>query len=556
VMRSREVMLVAVIACAALAAGQAPKTLQDGPIVRLDTGRIRGESIRADGKNVVAFLGVPFAAPPLGPLRWRPPQPVRSWTGVRDARRFAPACPQAQSLSYGARFDDQSEDCLYLNIWAGAADSRTTRPVMVWIHGGGNIIGGAGTVIYDGRHFAAAGVVLVSVQYRLGPLGYLAHPALTAEARERDGRAASGNYGLLDQIAALEWVRANIASFGGDRNRVTVFGESAGAADITHLLASPLSRGLFHRALAESGYFGESIPRLSESVGAVRSAHDTGLDVARRLGVERQDPAALRSLRALPVQKVQSIPMTIGRLGAGTGGAVRFGPIVDGYVLPRDPGDVWAEGRMQKVPFIAGSNLDDGSVFTRGLPIKSLPAYRLTMSLLFGAEVPRALEEFPANRAEDVPGAVRRVATIVAFRAPARRLVRAVEASGGQAWLYLFSRRPLGALAPGVGVVHGLEVPYVFATLADAGVVGALIGNTDRALSAEMLRRWVAFAETGSPNGRGEDLAGPATPSWPAYDRMDDQHLEFGEGVKVGRHLDRNACDLADEAAWRRRKGT
>jgi para-nitrobenzyl esterase len=555
-MRLRKVVLVVAVACAALAATQAPGPLQDEPIVRIHTGRIRGELIRADGKDVVAFLGVPFAAPPLGPLRWRPPQPVSPWTGVREARRFAPACPQAKGVSYGARFDDQSEDCLYLNIWTGAADTGTTRPVMVWIHGGGNIIGGAGTAIYDGRHFAAAGVVLVSVQYRLGFLGYLAHPALTAEALARDGRAASGNYGLLDQIAALEWVRDNIASFGGDRNCVTVFGESAGAADITHLMASPLSRGLFHRAIAESGYFGESVPRLSEAVGAVRSAHDAGLDVARRLGVEGQDGAALRSLRALTLQKVQSIPMTIGRLGSGTGDAVRFGPIMDGYVLPRDPGDVWAEGLMQRVPFVAGSNLDDGSVFTRGLTIEGLPAYRLTMRLLFGAEVTRALEEFPASSEKDVPRAIQRVATIVAFRAPARRLVRAAERAGGQAWLYLFSRNPLGSSAPGVGVVHGLEVPYVFGTLADAGVVGALTGNIDRALSDEMLRRWVAFAATGNPNGRDGTATAPATLSWPSYNRLEDEHFEFDDGAKVGQQLDRNACDLADEAAWRRRKGT
>lgn len=543
------------VVCAALVGGLAPSLSQEGPIVRLDAGRIRGELVSAEGTVLRVFLGIPFAAPPVGVLRWRPPQAVTPWKDVRDARRLAPACPQAPGLSYGARFNDQSEDCLYLNVWTGAKQAGERRPVMVWIHGGGNIIGGAGTPIYDGRHLASAGVVFVSIQYRLGPLGYLAHPALTAEARARDGRATSGNYGLLDQIAALAWVRDNIARFGGDKNRVTVFGESAGAADITHLMASPLARSLFHGAIAESGYFGENVPHLNEGVGTARSGHETGLDLARRLGIEGEGSAAVRALRALPLQKVQSIPMTIGRLGSGSEAAFRFGPIVDGYVLPRDPGEVWAEGRMHPIPFIAGSNLDDGSVFTRGQPIKGLPGYRLTMSALFGPEVERAMEVFPADSAEAVPTAVQRVATIVAFRAPARRLVRAIENSGGRAWLYLFSRNPLRALAPGAGVVHGLEVPYVFGTLGDTGAAGALADATDRALSAEMVRRWVAFAFSGDPNGRGREPAGSAILPWPAYRRAENQHLEFGDSVKVGQHLDLDACDLVDQAAARRRKG-
>jgi para-nitrobenzyl esterase len=524
-------------------------------IVRLADGRIRGEQVSTDGTVVQVFRGIPYAAPPVEALRWRPPQPVAPWRDVRDARRFAPACPQAPGLGYGARFNEQSEDCLSLNVWTGATRAGGKRPVMVWIHGGGNIIGGAGAAVYDGRHLAAAGVVLVSIQYRLGPLGYLAHPALTAEAHDRDGRATSGNYGLLDQIAALTWVRDNIAAFGGDKTRVTVFGESAGAANITHLMASPLARGLFHRAIAESGYFGENVPRLNDAAGTMRSGHQAGLDVARRLGIEGEGAGALRELRALPLDKVQSVPMTIGRLGPGAEGAFRFGPIVDGYVLPRDPGEVWAEGKMLRIPFIAGSNLDDGSVFTRSQPIKGLPGYRLTITALFGADAERAMEVFPADSAQAVPVAVQRVATMVAFRAPARRLVRSVESAGGRAWLYLFSRNPLGMLSTGIGVVHGLEVPYVFGTLGDTGAVGVLAGETDRALSGEMLRRWVAFALAGDPNGNGVAPEGTATSRWPAYRRADDRHIEFGDRVTVGQHLDQRACDLVDRVAARRRKG-
>ena len=350
-----------------------------------------------------AFRGIPFAAPPIGALRWRPPQPVTPWEDVREARQFAPACPQAPGIRYGAAFTEQSEDCLYLNVWTPATDGAGKRPVMVWIHGGGNMIGGAGSPVYDGSRFAAAGVVLVSIQYRLGPLGYLAHPALTREARERDGRAASGNYGLLDQIAALTWVRDNIEQFGGDHGRVTVFGESAGAADITHLMASPLATRPLPPGHRRVGYFGENVPRLDEALGATRSGHQVGLDVAARLGVKGEGSDALQSLRALPVDRLLSVPMTIGGGGLGSSAAFRFGPIVDGYALPRDPGEVWAAGAMHKVPFIAGSNLDDGSVFTRGQPVKGLPGYRLTLGVVFGADSDRGAEAVSGGKCRGGP---------------------------------------------------------------------------------------------------------------------------------------------------------
>lgn len=229
-------------------------------LAQISTAQVTGgidEGVVKDG--IASFKGIPFAAPPVGKLRWRPPQPVKPWEGIRETVKFAPACLQAPGMAYGVSFKEQSEDCLYLNIWTAAKSPVERLPVMVWIHGGGNIIGGASAPVYDGRNFAAAGVVLVSIQYRLGALGYLAHPALTAEARDLDGHATSGNYGLMDQIAALKWVRDNIDRFGGNKGCVTVFGESAGAANITHLMASPAAKGLFHRAIAESGYFGKTL---------------------------------------------------------------------------------------------------------------------------------------------------------------------------------------------------------------------------------------------------------------------------------------------------------
>jgi len=522
---------------------------QPDVIVITDSGAVRGEVTQVAGAAVRAFRGIPFAAPPVGPLRWRPPQPPAPWKEVRDARQFSPACPQAPGLAYGQRFDQQSEDCLYLNVWTAAGASRERRPVMVWIHGGGNMIGGANSRVYDGQRLAAAGVVLASVQYRLGPLGYLAHPALTAEAKALDGREASGNYGLLDLVAALGWVRANIDRFGGDPDRVTIFGESAGAANVTHLMASPLAKGLFQRAIAQSGYFGENVPALTRTAGTARTAHDLGIDYAARIGVTGQGRDALAALRGLPVEKLLSVPMTIGGPGLAGGGAFKFGPVVDGHVLPRDPGDVWRAGDQHRVPLIAGSNLDDGSVFTGGTPVQRLTGYRLTLQTIFGADGQRALEVFPAASDEDVLSAVRRVTTITAFRAPARRLVRWAEAAGGKAWLYHFSRNPgVGMAARERGVVHGLEIPYVF------GVLTEFMGDIDRAVSADMMQRWVSFAFDGDPNGPSRGATPDAAPAWPAYRAADDRHLEFGDRTAIGQHLDRDACDLADRTAARRRR--
>jgi para-nitrobenzyl esterase len=453
-------------------------------------------------------------------------------------------------LTYGFSFRDQAEDCLYLNVWTAAKDPAERRPVMVWIHGGGNIIGGASAPFYDGRHFAAAGVVLVSIQYRLGAFGYLAHPALSAEAKSRDGREASGNYGLLDQIAALHWVQTNVGRFGGDKDRVTIFGESAGAANVTHLMASPLAQGLFHCAIAQSGYFGENTPQLSQGSGPrSMSAHQNGVEFAERLGVTGEDGAALTALRQLPAEKLLSVPVAIGTVvGGGTGGrAFRFGPVVDGYVLPRAPGEVWAAGRMHRVPLMAGSLLDDGSVFSRANPVQRLFGYRLVMRTIFGPDTARAMELFPAAGDDQVPAAMHRVITVTSFRAPARRLVRWMEAAGGDAWLYHFSRNPGQGRAVRDGVFHGLEIGYVFNTLTAWG------DTTDKTLGQDMLRRWVNFARDGDPNGAPGGTT-QTDPAWPKYRTAEDQHLEFGDHIRVQAGLDREPCDLADRAAARRNR--
>ncbi|MGL4465506.1 MAG: carboxylesterase family protein, partial [Planctomycetia bacterium] len=347
----------------------------------------------------------------------------------------------------------------------------------------------------------------------------------------------------MDQLAALRWVRENIEAFGGDPTRVTIFGESAGAANVTHLMASPLAKGLFHRAVAQSGYFGESTLDLTTSRGRRRSAHDQGIEYARQVGVDATDAVGLAALRALTPQQLLAVKTSIlGSVRDGEGG-LKFGPVVDGWVLPREPGEVWAAGEMLKVPFMAGSNLDDGSVMRGNVPVKKVLGYRLALRTIFGPDADAAEKAFPAADADEIADAVHRLTTVLAFRAPARRLVRWMEAAGGDAWLYHFQRVPKVGRATKEGAFHGLEIGFVFGSLTNFG------DPVDRAVSADMRRRWIAFAATGDPNG-----TDPAPePKWPIYRQATDEHLDFGDATTVGAKLDAARCDVVDEATRRRR---
>jgi para-nitrobenzyl esterase len=310
-------------------------------------------------------------------------------------------------------------------------------------------------------------------------------------------------------------------------------------------MASPLAEGLFNRAIAQSGWFGDRTPSLDDDRGTQRSAHRTGLDLAQRLEVEVEGVGALAALRARCVDELLSVPVAIGSItSGGAGRALRFAPNVDGWVLPRQPGEVWAKGEMHRVPFLAGSLLDDGSVFSRKSPIRGLTGYRLALRAIFGAEHEQALALFPAADDAAVPAAVHRVTTLLAFRAPARRLARWVTAAGGDAWLFHFSHLPERRVPGREGVFHGVEVPYVFGTL------GPLAGATDRAVSADVQRRWIDFARHGDPNGAASGE--PPSPPWPKHERETDQHLEIGDRSRVGTGLDREACDLLDAVAARR----
>ncbi len=499
---TRRLMVLSVCALLVTVAGCAAD--DPAPTLRTDSGLISG-ALGDDGVRV--YRGIPFAAPPVGDLRWRPPQPVQAWEGVRRCTEFGPACPQPASM-IGDTPKLQDEDCLYLNVSTAAADEPL--PVMVWIHGGGCTTGAGSQAVYDGARFARRGVVLVTINYRLGPLGYLAHPLLSAESV----RGVSGNYGLLDQIAALRWVQANIAAFGGDPDCVP---ESGGVHGPTRALTEDVGR--FEAA---------------ESVGA-RIASDLGCDTAA-------DPLA--GMRAVsPQQLMDASNVAQGLFGKG----IKFGAVVDGWALPRSPRAMWDAGEQYDVPFMTGSNADEGSVFMSQLPVRGLSGYRFLAGIFAGDHADELMRMFPATTDEEAISAVRKVVGVGVFITLARALVRDMEAKSSPGYLYHFTRVPPGRQLAGYGSFHGAEIPYVF-----GNPQSWCNGPEDSALSEVMGATWARFAATGDPNGG--DL-----PPWPVYTTAasghvklgdtvaaGDAHMEFGDEVGVGVGLCREECDLFD----------
>lgn len=468
-----------------------------GPPLRVDGGQIADTTPDAAGIRV--FKGIPFAAPPVGDLRWKPPQPPRPWDDVRAAGEWGPRCMQSNRLGeidpLNRRMD---EDCLYLNVWTPAKSAAEALPVMVWIYGGSNLNGAGSQPEYDGSHLAAKGVVLVTINYRLDVFGFLAHPELTKES----GTNSSGNYGLLDQIAALKWVQKNIAAFGGDPGRVTVFGESAGAFDVSLLMASPLAKGLFVRAIGESG--GALTPIVAFGPKPLSIGEEAGVKFAQLLGAN-----SASDLRAKPAQEVLETaiknPITYG-----------FG-VVDGYVVPEHPAKLYAQGKQNDVPLLVGWNADEGSLFAARAKVPADPsAYADAIRTQFKDQADKVLQLYP-------PGSTPQEAK-ASFTA---LLGDEIIAYGGWAWSersatsgkssvyrYFFNRRPPGApelsihplTAP--GVYHFAEIYYAFNNL---GAEPSFSWEADdRRLAETMSTYWTNFAKTGDPNG-------PGLPSWPAY---------------------------------------
>ncbi|HXY18802.1 MAG TPA: carboxylesterase family protein [Gemmatimonadales bacterium] len=454
-----------------LVALQAAGSGAPGPEVAIAQGRLAGDVER----GVDAFKGIPYAAPPVGPWRWRPPQPAPSWSGTRDATSFGPVCPQhpAEGLVVRANLP-RSEDCLTLNVWTPGLEARARRPVMVWIHGGGFVQGGSASPLYDGAALAGNGTVVVSLNYRLGQLGFFALPALAAQHPDEP----SADFGLLDQIAALRWVRDNIAAFGGDPANVTVFGESAGGVSVDALMASPPARGLFAKAIAESG------PALYGTT-SLAEAQRRAVALAARLGAT--GPHAPDVLRAASADSI---------LAAGEGDV---GPILDGTVLVEDVATSFARGRVARVPYLTGTNSDEGSLLGSGA------ASLLAEPQAGGPDSARALYE-RGGTLSDAELARQEFGDRL-FAATSSLFARGVAGLGVPAYVYRFAFMPAilrARQAP--GVPHGGEILFVFGF----GRLAALAPPQDVAVSEMMQAYWTNFARTGDPNG-------PGLPAWPAY---------------------------------------
>jgi para-nitrobenzyl esterase len=497
-------------ALCAMWAATAAHAANSGPEVSVNAGMIRG-SLPSYGGAV--FKGIPFAQPPIGELRWREPMPAKAWTGTRDATAFAAACVQ--------RGENSSEDCLYLNIWTPEWPAKSRKAVMVWFHGGGNFAGAARDPIFDGDSLARHGVVLVTPQYRLGVFGFFAHPGLTKESPHH----SSGNYGLLDQIAALGWVRDNIAKFGGDPGNVTIFGESAGSLDVNVLMASPLSRGLFHRVIGQSGPV-VAPPTLAE-------AEKKGEDLALKLTAGSQ--AGLKGMRALSSAALQE----------ATGQGLSFlgptlGVAVDGWVFPESPMKVFAAGKEHRVALLLGSNARE--LQRPFFPMSGTLAQAITEQ--YGPLADRALALYGLNGApEPQPDplfgtVMAQWATDSQFRCGTVAELVWHTGAGNPGYQFQFARSAPGREA--AGAAHGSEVPYVFGNLG-RGANSPQYDAIDRQVSSAMEIYWTNFAKTGDPNGG-------SLPRWPKFDLAGRAYLEFtGAGPVVREGLRRQICDLYTE---------
>ena len=457
-------------------------------LVKVDGGWIRGTV----SEDMVIYKGIPFAAPPVGDLRWKAPQKVQPWEGVLDTQDYAPCPVQNTDNPYG-----WSEDCLYLNIWTPAESPREKLPVLVWIYGGGFGGGGTADPVTDGTELARHGVIMVSIAYRVGKIGFLAHPELSAENPDK----VSGNYGLLDQIAALEWIQDNISAFGGDPDKVTIFGESAGGISVSMLCASPLAEGLFRGAISESGgSFGPNRPVTypGENMKLLKDAEKDGLKIAESLSA-----SSLAELRALPAEAF------LHRGIAGGGGW----PIVDGHVIPDDQFRLYEKGEYNDVAIMAGYNSDEGASFSWN---KDAQSHISQVKHRFGPYAERLLTAYPVE-GDKVGNSARDLMRDAAFGWHTWSWCRLQKMTGGsKVYLYYFDQHPEypeGSPMYGYESPHGQEVRYVFQHLEEENPT-----PSDKALMTMMGRYWTNFAKYLDPNG-------PGLPSWPEFDNDNPQAM-------------------------------
>ena len=476
---------------------------------RLDTALLVTASGPVQGTHrdgVAAFLGIPYAAPPVGDLRWKRPFAPQPWGEIRDATAFGPMCPQLASDVPLPDLDRaQGEDCLTLNAWTAAAAPGEGRPVMVWIHGGGFTTGSGGLPSYDGAFLAkTGGVVVVTINYRLGPLGFMAHSLLTAETEH----PSSGNYGLLDQVTALGWVHTNARELGGDPENITIFGESAGGYSVCLHLVSAVSGGYFHRAIIESGGCPRTMQDLTQSTARFPSAESVGARMATALGCDGSADV-LGCMRAKPAADVLAGLATC-TSGIMCSNGESWGPNVDGWALHEPPGVTFASGGETRVPLLGGTNADEGALWRTAIVgggITTVAAYQAWVQTTFSTFAPLVLQSYPVNSDAEAAPAVERILTEFVFVCPARKYALRHASVQPLTWLYSFSYVSPPAQAAGYGAFHASEIPYVFHNLP----VASGYGPSDDELSRDIIGYWTRFAATGDPNGEGAAL-------WPAFD--------------------------------------
>jgi para-nitrobenzyl esterase len=497
-------------------------------VVKIDTGWVSGS-----GGGVRVYKGIPYAASTAGAMRWKPPQPAKPWKGMLVAKSFPPNCPQMPLLP-----GPQSEDCLGLNVWTPAKSPSAKLPVMVWIYGGGFQIGATSQSAYDGEALAARGVVLVSINYRLGIFGFMAHPALGQESPH----GASGNYGLLDMVAALEWVKRNIGTFGGDPNNVTIFGESAGATAVCLLMVVPQADGLFQKVIAESAawMFGPVSHITEPWYGRVPMTK-----FGEKLGT---DIAALRAKS--PTELLKSLPPPMTRNDAAADRGEVYMPVVDGWVIPDDPARLFASGKFHRVAVLAGTNADEGTLMG-GPPVKTVAQYRKWAAEKVGPLADRLMSLYPAATDDDAHAAAAQASGDLLFLYGTRAVLRSVAKVRPEAYQYQFTRVNGVGRQVRWGSFHASEIPYVWETLPDSvyGTQNSFLGDfsinadtynsQDRKLSQAMSSAWVAFAKSGSPNG-------PGLAEWPSFGEKEN-YMEFGDAIGVKQALRKRQIDFMSE---------
>ncbi|MCZ2481593.1 carboxylesterase family protein [Aquirufa nivalisilvae] len=478
-----------------------------GLTIKLTSGYIQGKS---DKSGIKSFKGIPFAAPPVGNLRWKAPAPVVAWEGVKSCQAFGPSAiqaPPAPFYMWSEEFlipkEPINEDCLYLNVWTNAKKTTDKKPVIVWIHGGGFSSGGASVPIYDGEKLAAKGVVYVSINYRVGIFGFFAHPELSKESPMH----ASGNYGLLDQIAALQWVKSNIAKFGGDPNNVTIAGQSAGSMAVVSLIASPLAKGLFQKAIAESG--AGLLPRnplvSKQALVGPKESEEQGKKAMESIGLQNLD-----QMRAVPAEELRKKA------------SMRSGVIVDGYFLPESIEVIFNQKKQNKVHLLTGWNEDEGLVMG---PYKKADAFKSDIEKQYEKYASELLKHYPANNDSLAVNSQNRLSRDLVFGAPNFILANLHSDQGHPVYVYRFTRVvPADGEYKKFKAFHTGEVPYALNTL---HLVNRPWEKEDLALANTMSSYWVNFAKLGNPNAKG-------LPIWPAF------HAKTLEIIRLDKRVEKS----------------